>query len=439
MDLNNIKEYLLQNQIDRSTASPYKAAAEALEVDQETIRSVWRKLRKKGLVEQDVIHNKVPRAQVWDKAVATSEFSVSGNTAEVKTEVPTEVRSLEDLVAVCGIDTKEWSVKNWKCRKWDANTKPSAFNEEGTKAMYSVSAQLERRILDKDLRKQKEELFQEVLTSVRTKGMLELQKTYKGGEALLEICIPDLHLGKMSWSDETGEDYDLKIATQRYKDAVSDLVSKVPRDMIDRILLPIGNDMINIDSRKNQTTAGTPQDTDSRFKKLLLVAKDLLIEVVDGLSEIAPVDVVVVSGNHDYDTMFTLGMVLEAFYHNNPNVFIDNKPTQRKYYQYHSTGIMFTHGNEEKHGDLGLIFATENTPLWAATNYREVQLGHLHKNKKVQFVSVDEFQGFQLQIIPSLSGTDFWHNSKGYMSLKQAKAFLYDKEDGRIGEFYIYN
>ena len=71
----------------------------------------------------------------------------------------------------------------------------------------------------------------------------------------------------------------------------------------------------------------------------------------------------------------------------------------------------------------------------AATKFREVQLGHFHKNKKINYVSVDDFQGFQIQILPSLSGTDFWHNSKGYNSLKQAKAFLYSKTEGRVAEF----
>ena len=116
---------------------------------------------------------------------------------------------------------------------------------------------------------------------------------------------------------------------------------------------------------------------------------------------------------------------------------IDNAPKLRKYYQFGKNSFQFTHGNEEKHEALGLIFATEQPRLWADTKYRFAQLGHFHKNKKINYLSVDEHQGFQVQVLPSLSGTDFWHKSKGYNSLKQAKSFMFDAYKGVIGEFTI--
>lgn len=435
-----IERYLLEHPIDRSFQYPYREAAEYFGVEQEHVRSAWRKLRRKGLVEKE------NSQQGTDEVVSISStevdsnkyesvISVNGDKSQISTTTPEEVRTLEDLIRVCKIDTKQWEVVSWICRKWDVRGSTKDVDIK-TKALFSVSASLKKKVVEKDFQLQRAAVIDEIKEYLSRDEFPRFKnKAYEGGEVLLEICIPDIHLGKLSWEEESGEDYDIKIAVNRYKMAVADLVSKVPIDMVDRILLPIGNDMITMDSRRNMTTAGTPQDSDSRFRKLLLVAKEMLVDVITSLSQIAPVDVLVVSGNHDYDSMFTLGMVLEAFYHNDPNVFIDNSPTQRKYYQYHNTGIMFTHGNEEKHQDLGLIFATEKSQLWAATQFREVQLGHLHKNKKLNYVSVDEYQGFQVQIIPSLSGTDFWHNSKGYNSLKQAKAFLYDKSEGKIGEF----
>ena len=141
------------------------------------------------------------------------------------------------------------------------------------------------------------------------------------------------------------------------------------------------------------------------------------------------------SGNHDTETMFMIGEMLDAYYHNNEKVNVDNSPKQRKYYKYGVNGFQYTHGNEEKHNELGLIFATEEPVLWASTKFRICKLGHFHKNKKVEYLSVDEHQGFQVQILPSLSGSDAWHKSKGYMAKKQAKGFLYDKDKGQIGEF----
>lgn len=438
--VDQIKRYLLENPINRSQQNPYNAVAKHFDVSSERIRNIYRRLRKKGLVENSSFFMQRSGTVLETPCVLTTSngtysYIETGDTATIKQTIDYQVKTLDDLINTCDIDTNEWEVSTWSCKKWDLGIK-NKQEEIETKQLYSVSANLKKRKLDKDIQKQKNEVLSEIKDYLA--NIVVPEKIRQGifeKEYLLEISVPDIHFGKLSWKDETGEDYDIKIASQRYKDAIHDIISKTPTDIVDRILFPIGNDMINIDSRHNMTTAGTPQDSDSRFKKILLTVKNLLVEVINELSEIAPVDVVVVSGNHDYDTMFTMGMVIEAFFSNNPNVTVDNSPKQRKYYQYHNNGLMFTHGNEEKHNDLGLIFATENTKLWGDTKFREVHLGHFHKNKKLNFTSVDEFQGFQVVIIPSLSGTDFWHKSKGYNSLKQAKGFLYHKEKGKEAEF----
>ena len=53
----------------------------------------------------------------------------------------------------------------------------------------------------------------------------------------------------------------------------------------------------------------------------------------------------------------------------------------------------------------------------------------------MNYVSVDNHQGFQIEILPSLSAADEWHSAKGYISNPQAKAFLYHKEEGEIAEY----
>lgn len=420
-----IKQYLLEHEIDRSEPGCYTKIAKKFNVDSEVVRSIYRRLRKSGLVEKNILQ---------PTKVSYSSYEETKNEAIIKRSIDREITSLNDLIKVCNIDTNIWEVVSWECKVYDG-----WFKENTTKSLskknFSISAKLKKISLDNNLSLQKDILLNDIKEHIKSPIKKIEDIVFKTDGVLLEIACPDLHLGKHSWKDETGEDYDIKIACERFENAINDLLSKTPLDIVDRILFPIGNDMIQIDSRKGTTTAGTIVDSDSRFRKMLVVAKNLLVKTIDKLSTIAPVDVIVVSGNHDYDTMFSLGMVLEAFYHNSDNVFINNEPKQRKYYKYFNTGIQLTHGNEEKHNELGLIFATEQPELWASVKYRECQLGHYHKNKKLNFVSVDEYPGFQIVIIPSLSASDFWHNSKGYMSLKQAKAFLYDKERGKIAEF----
>lgn len=419
-----LKNYLLSNPLDRTQNDPYGSTAKKFDTDRETVRSVWRSLRRAGLVEVD---NKPD----FYKAKNNNDFYVNQTQKNftITKNFNEPIKSLQELVVACDVDTTKWAVKSWRCNKKDVGSTKNGITE-----LYTVTAILHPKPLETNVEMVKEELLDFILKNTPKQSQQLNIKPTSGGH-LLEISLPDVHFGKLSWREETGEDYDLKIAKKAYDNAINALLSTVDLSLVSRILFPIGNDMIHIDNPNNTTTAGTPQDVDSRFRKILVTVKDLLISTIDKLKTIAPVDVIVVPGNHDTFSIASIAMVLEAYYLNDSLVDIDNSPKLRKYYQFHNVGLMFTHGDKEKHADLPLIFATEEPKLWADTYFREIHLGHLHKTKRTNYVSVDTFVGAQVCILPSLSATDYWHFSKGYGSLKQGKAFLYSKKDGKIAEY----
>lgn len=366
------------------------------------------------------LKNQETEEQFEDLNELTTHVNVDKGTIESKIEVSFEPKTVEDIAKLHKIDLNKYKISSY----W------SKLKTNG-KFTSSVLASLKK--VESDLVLQKDILIKELMS--KSPKCQFIYSNTSDGNLAYEISIPDIHFGKMSWREEVDEDYDLKIAEERYKTAISELLSNVNSKLIEKFIFPIGNDMINIDSRRNETFSGTPQDSDSRFFKIVKTVKRILIESINNLSSISPVHVIVISGNHDTETMFMIGEMLDAYYHNNEKVTIDNSPKQRKYYKYGVTGLQYTHGNEEKHNELGLIFATEEPKLWADSKFRICKLGHFHKNKKTEYVSIDEHQGFQVQILPSLSGSDAWHKSKGYMSKKQAKGFLYHKEKGQIAEF----
>lgn len=366
------------------------------------------------------LHNHISKLE---EKVIKFEEDFKNKTATLDYKGPKEVKTKEDLIRECEIDLSQWEITKMVHNAW---------GKEGNQN-YQVKAWLIPISLDTSLSAQKDFLLEELKKDLAPVEFIKYD-THKNKYAY-EINVPDVHFGKLAWAEEAGENYNLKIAETRYNEAISHLLSYVDYSKLERIIFPIGNDMINIDSRKNETYAGTAQDSDSRFFKIVQAVKRILIHNINSLSLIAPVDVIVVSGNHDPEAMFMIGEILDAYYHSNPNVSVDNSAKQRKYYKYGKNGFQYTHGNEEKHSDLGLIFATEQARLWADTEFRFCKLGHYHKSKRINYVSIDEHQGFQVQILPSLSGSDAWHASKGYMSKKGAKGFLYDKQEGQVGEF----
>jgi len=346
----------------------------------------------------------------------------------ISSSYPLSPKEINELAGVDGINTivqrtwlKSHANGNWT---YSINVKYNSLD---------TSLEKQKKVLLEEIKNHKFKPDYNIFTQLISSKTIKEKQLVEG--CLLEISIPDIHIGKLSHDSETGESYDLKIAAARWKAAVSDILSRVNLGNVERILLPVGNDLIHIDNENNTTFMGTPQDCDSRFSKMVKTAKELLVNTINELSAIAPVDVLIVRGNHDSTVTFLLGEVLEAWFHSNKNVNIENSPKWRKYYQYGKNGFQYTHGDKEPHKELGLIFATEQAKLWADTEYRIVKLGHLHKQKKMEWVSVDSYQGFQVQILPSLSSADEWHYSKGYLSLKQAKGFLYHKTKGLIAEY----
>ena len=235
-----------------------------------------------------------------------------------------------------------------------------------------------------------------------------------------EISLPDIHYGKY-----TGQTLDE--AEEEYINTVKDLLSKAKGLNIERILLPIGNDGMNSEGYSRATTKGTPQQDSAEWQETFVGYCNLMVRAINYLAKSAPVDVIIVQGNHDYERMFYAGEYLRAFFKNDDRVDIDNNFDSRKYYKYGVNLIMFTHGDKEKPAEMPLIMATEQPMLFAQTKFREVHCGHKHKEQ------VNEYRGVKVRFIPSICGNDSWHKMMGYEAKRTGQAHIWSKERGYEG------
>ena len=141
----------------------------------------------------------------------------------------------------------------------------------------------------------------------------------------VEIMLTDLHLGKVGFDPITlKHNWSLHEAADHVLDAIDNTIRKVGVGNIDHFILPLGNDYLNIDSTANTTTAGTPQMTNEFWFNIFKFGKELAIMAIETLNSIAPVFVYMVNGNHDNDSVFTLGEVLDSYFQNDDNVSIVN-------------------------------------------------------------------------------------------------------------------
>ena len=342
------------------------------------------------------------------------------------------IKTLDDLISVCQIDIEVWDIDRYVINKWEVGSQVDG--QIIVEPLFQVKAWLKKNVQVSEMNRLRIEMTNQLKEFAPKYPLISYDKFDKG--QLLEINIFDLHFGKLCWGLETGDNYDTKIARKRFINAISSIIGRIEGYDIKRIVFPIGNDFFNSDNHKNTTTNLTPQDEDLRWQKTYKAGRELLIEGIDMLQTIAPVDVVVVQGNHDFERSFYVGDAMACWYHNNQNVSVNNNPNPRKHYQFGECLITYTHGNNEKIADLPLLVASEVPQLWSKTKYREIHVGHLHHKKEIKFMATQEHKGITVRFMRSLSGTDAWHNLKGYKGGIQAcEAFIWDENEGLICQF----
>jgi len=324
--------------------------------------------------------------------------------------------SLDSVLNQCNINSNKWDVKDFDVKQSSRGEYLWTVHFKEGKTLNDLKS-----IID-DIKK--------ISPSFPKRESLKFEEE----PILAEINCADLHIGKLCWKDETGNNYDIKTAVKIFNEAIDYKINQLKKYPVERILFPIGNDFYQVDNYENTTTAGTRQDVDSRYVKMFREGSKLIIETIKRLEEIAPVDVVVVCGNHARLSEFLLGEVLAAYYLNNENVSIDNDPTARKYYKYGKNLIGYAHGDDIKLLDLPMIMASECPKDWGNTKYRYFKTGHFHHQK----IILNEVSGCIIEIVPSLSGIDSWHKRRGYSSnIRSAITALYDKNKGLVGKIYF--
>jgi hypothetical protein len=237
----------------------------------------------------------------------------------------------------------------------------------------------------------------------------------------------DIHIGKLCSSFETGEEYNQQIAVQRVLDGLQGIIKKSEGFDIDKVIFIAGNDILHIDNPKRTTTAGTPQDTDGMWYDNFVMAKRLMVDIIETFVVFADVEVHFNPSNHDYMSGFMLFDSVSAWFRNHEQVEFYGDMSHRKYTTYGKNLIGMTHMDGAKVSDLPLLMAHEASNHWADCPHRYIYGHHVHHKTSKDYMSVC------VETLRSPSGTDSWHYRNGYLHAPKAiEAFLHHKEHGQI-------
>lgn len=448
--MSNASERHIKPIIDYLETHSIGETARHFGVQRTTIHSYRKKWRQLGHKLPDKRYKKNDNDDINTDNISSDQH-ISQEYSKDKAFITTKslnIQSVDDALEVSKVNLKEWKISKHTINTWETTTKLRKYEKDKdgnvirvndqpeTYTNYQVKVWLER------IKQTEDEVAVEKLIKQLYKRPLEHKPVYYQdvqSPHMLEISLFDHHFGMLAWGEETGTDYDLKIAEDLYINSVVKILKRTKHYNFDKIVIPLGNDFFHINSPDNLTPVGKNRlDVDTRLAKILEVGERAVMKAVEQCRLIAPVEVLWVPGNHDPETSYYLTKIIKAYYHNSEDVKVDCSPQLRKYIRYGDTLIGFTHGNEEPHNKLPTIMAEEMPREWADTKFREWHTGHFHKKKQMEFISTNSYGGTIVRILPSLSGTDYWHYKKGYIGKNRAaECFVYSRKEGPVGYFSV--
>lgn len=238
--------------------------------------------------------------------------------------------------------------------------------------------------------------------------------------------IGDHHVAMYAWHEETGADYDIKIANRLLTSAAKHLVDAAPES--DTAMIVNLGDFFHVDNLKNETSrSGNTLDVDTRYAEMIRSGVRMLRTVIEtALTKHKTVHVVCATGNHDDVGSLWLSLTLSEFYASNPRVRINASPSKFHYHRHGKVLIGVTHGDTGKPEKLQGVMAADRASDWGATEFRYWLTGHVHNRRVI------EFPGVVWETFRTLAPGDAWSHAAGYRAGRDMTAIVFSEQYGEI-------
>lgn len=357
-------------------------------------------------------------SELEDAIVRFSE-DVSKGTGEVVFNSKEEIKSLDELIEKCKIDTSKWEITKYVQNYWGNSGSPH----------YQVKAWLGK--------KKGQDVFQdafvEFLKSYQPSSPEIASPTYDNqkGDGCLIINKQDSHLNKL----DIHGDNNIEERFYNIKHKVEVILNQAGlSNNLDEVKYIIGSDEFNSEFT-GTTTKGTPQQNILSYHDSFDRICNHEIEMISLLLQKAHlVEVIYVAGNHDEFVGWHLIKWLKTYFRNDPRVLFDDSPRYRKYVSFGNSALMFNHGDALKPAKLAAIFPMEFKEDWSSHDNFYIFTGDKHHE-----VSLD-FNGIKFYQIPAFSSAkSLWDDKHGYVCSKaEVTAFLIDYDNGMTNIFKQY-
>jgi hypothetical protein len=309
-------------------------------------------------------------------------------------------------------------------------TVPEGYKVKGVSTLYDgdgvATAQWVKSQLDAADEEVQEEILQAFLDNLPREKAAPACKTKHQEDLLNLYLITDYHLGMKCWWEETGENWDTKIA----ENMIVQWFQKAIKDSPNAHTAIFGQlgDFLHWDGIEPVTpTSNFSLDVDTRYQKLVRVSLRVIRRIVKLLlKKHDHVHLIMAEGNHDITSSMWLREVFNTWYEDEPRVTVDVSPDPYYAYEWGETSLVFHHGHKRKMANIDSVFASKFRALWGRTKHCYGHMGHLHHDivKETALMTIEQHR--------TLAAPDAYASRGGWMSERSAKCITYSRLYGEI-------
>lgn len=252
-----------------------------------------------------------------------------------------------------------------------------------------------------------------------------------GADIIPWLNIGDAHIGMLAHEDETGANFDLKIATKEILQASFDLIDMAPD--CERMVINDLGDGTHYENFKAMTEGhGHQLDFDTRFPKMIDAYLDIMESMIEkALTKANTVDVIINQGNHSETNDYWAARHFRRLYSrlgsNRVNVLKNEGPFIA--YRMGNTFVLIHHGHKAKPEALRQIMSTDFRLDWGEATFCYIDGGHIHH------FSAKELGGAIWESFNNLAPMDKYAHDGGWRSKQAMTLVLRSRTYGEVGRY----